>query len=147
MTLRLYRAWAALITALVVPTLLFGPLAPARAQSVVTTVPTGQVPQSVAVNSATNRAYVTNDGDDNVSVYDITNATPTEIAPRIPVGAPLQGVDVNTQTNRIYVNLGGAIGGTAVINGATNAVLTTVATGGFGTDVAVDEMRNLLIPA
>lgn len=72
-----------------------------------TTIPIGPTPMTdylpawpaIAVNSATNKIYVTNFYSDNVTVIDgVTNATDT-----IPVGNRPRAIAVNSATNKIYV--------------------------------------------
>jgi len=76
----------------------------------------------VAVNSLTNRIYVTNSDDDNVSVIDGVTDSVIDV---IMVGDHPYGVDVNTETNMVYVtnwweNF------VSVIDGSTNSVIDTV---------------------
>jgi YVTN family beta-propeller protein len=109
-------------------------------------VPVGQVPTGVAVNTRTNRIYVTNrgllgndDADDTVTVIDGSNLT---VLDTITVGRGPLGVKLDEVNNVIYVsNLFGkaalgCCGAVSVINGQTNAVIQTIPTGGT-TDLAV----------
>ncbi len=88
-------------------------------------------PCSVGVNPSTNRVYVTNSGD-TVSVIDGTLAESdpaNAVIATVPVGG--QSIGVNPTTNRIYV--GNNIDETvSVIDGASNAVVATVALGRVG---------------
>lgn len=105
---------------------------PASAQA---TVPAGLQPAAIAVNAATNRIYVADEGSNSVTVIDgASHATST-----IPVGPRPQFIAVNAATNRIYVvNAGDS--SLSVIDGATRAV-TTLPMGSTG-PVLVDEARN-----
>jgi YVTN family beta-propeller protein len=73
----------------------------------------------------TNRVYVTNEGDDTVSVVD--GATNT-VSATIPVGVAPLGVAVSETFNRIYV-VNSADGTVSIIDGTTNTVIDTVAVG------------------
>src|SRR5271165_5007753 len=71
----------------------------AVAQVTFATVPAGNSPHSVAVNSATNKTYVANYSDGTVTVIDgATNSTTT-----VTVGFYPYAVAVNAATNKIYV--------------------------------------------
>ena len=80
---------------------------------------------SVAVNSITNRIYVTNSLDNTVSVID--GLTETVIA-TINVGTAPRGVAVSRNYNKVYVvnRLDATI---SIIDGATNTVTNTVSVG------------------
>ena len=114
---------------------LAAPLA-ASAQSIVATVATGNTPRAVAVNTATNRVYVTNEFSNNVSVLDAATGT---LVATVPVGPRPQYVAVNPVTNKAYVSNGGDSSQT-VIDGATFATVN-LATGGNG-PFDVDTTRN-----
>jgi YVTN family beta-propeller protein len=74
----------------------------------------GGQPGAVAVNPVTNKIYVANFSDNNITVIDgATNSTAT-----VPVGATPQALAVNPVTNKIYVANSFNV---AVIDGATNA--------------------------
>jgi len=106
------------------------------AQSVITTVPTGDTARAVAVNTATNRVYVTNEFSNNVSVLDGGSGA---ILATVPTGPRPQYIAVNPATNRIYVSNGGDSSQT-VIDGASLAT-TSLASGGNG-PFEVDVARN-----
>jgi len=80
---------------------------------------------AIAVNSATNKIYVSNEGSNNVTVIDgATNATTTVAEPSAV--API-AVAVDSATNMIYeANNGTNPGSVTVINGATNAATTVI---------------------
>jgi len=70
------------------------------AQSVVATIPVGSAPSLVAVDRSTNLIYVTNAGDNTVSVIDgATNA----VIDTVSVASFPQAVAVNSSLHRIYV--------------------------------------------
>jgi YVTN family beta-propeller protein len=116
----------------------------AIAQVVIATVPVGNSPFGVAVNSATNKTYVANFSDNTVTVIDgATNTTTT-----VNVGAYPEEVAVNSTTNKIYVvnNCGNdpncnSMGTVTVIDGATNST-TTVNTGAYPFALAVNPVTN-----
>ena len=90
------------------------------------TFPTGST-RSTGPNGliSTNRIYVTNVNNDNVSV--ISGATNAVIS-TIPVGSTRQGVGVNPFTNRIYITNANN-NNVSVISGAANAVIATISVG------------------
>src|SRR6516165_3617041 len=80
--------------------------APAQGQAVVSTVPAGNGPDALAVNTVTNKIYVANGTSNNVTVIDgVTNATTTVTDPNA-VGPPV-ALAVNSVTNKIYVGNAG----------------------------------------
>jgi YVTN family beta-propeller protein len=66
----------------------------------VTTIPVGKRPWGVAVNSTTHTIYVTNSGDNNVSVI---NGDTREVT-TVPVGKTPKGVAVNPEDEAVYVS-------------------------------------------
>ncbi len=100
---------------------------PVVGQVTVATLPAGNSPYAVAVNSATNKIYVANAADNTVTVIDgVTNNTTT-----VNVGVVPYAVAVNSATNKIYVaNLTctaspcASAGTVTVIDGATNNTAT-----------------------
>jgi YVTN family beta-propeller protein len=121
----------------------------AVAQVTVATVPAGNSPFGVAVNSITNKTYVANQDDNTVTVIDgATNNTTT-----VPVGVYPYAVAVDSATNKIYVanNCGNNpncadFGTVTVIDGATNNT-TTVPVGVYPYAVAVDSATNKIYVA
>ncbi len=115
----------ALLLALVV---LLGSAGTLKAASVVATVPVGSYPYGVGVNPTTDKIYVANLSNNNVSVID--GATDTVTGSPIPVGNSPTGVGVNPTTNKIYVaNCGDYPGTVSVIDGATGTVTGTITVG------------------
>jgi YVTN family beta-propeller protein len=111
---------------------------PVSAHTIVATVTVGSFPFGVAVNSSTNRIYVTNAMGNNVSVID--GATNTVVA-TVAVGNTPYQVDVNPSTNRIYV-ANSVSNNVSVIDGATNTVVATVAVGSQPLSVGVNTSTN-----
>jgi len=111
------------------------------AQNVSATIPAGNNPYAVAVNVATNTAYIANYSSGNVTVIDgTTNATST-----VKVGTAPVAVAVNPQTNKIYVaNYGSS--NVTVIDGAANTT-ATVKTGSFPSAVAINQATNKIYVA
>ncbi|HEY5174948.1 MAG TPA: YncE family protein [Terriglobales bacterium] len=116
----------------------------AVAQVTVATVPAGNSPFGVAVNSITNKTYVANFDDNTVTVIDgTTNNTTT-----VPVGVYPYAVAVDSATNKIYVanNCGNDpncanFGTVTVIDGTTNNT-TNVTVGAYPDAVAVNSVTN-----
>lgn len=88
-------------------------------------VAVGNSPISAAVNTATNRIYVTNKGDGSVSV--INGATNTVIT-TVAVGSGPLGIALSERHNLIYVVNENA-NTLSVIDGATNTVIDTITVG------------------
>jgi len=107
----------------------------------VSRVPVGKSPDFVAVNSVTNRIYVSNSGDGTVSVVD--GATNTVIA-TITVGGQPLGIAVNPGTNMVYVALfAGLDSKVDVIDGRSNTVTQTIDVPG-ATYLHVNPSTNLI---
>jgi YVTN family beta-propeller protein len=83
------------------------------------TVQGGYIPQSIALNSVTNKIYLANGGDGTVTVIDGANNT----AVSVNVGKLPSQIAVNSVKNKIYVlNVGDAT--VSVIDGSSNATTT-----------------------
>jgi YVTN family beta-propeller protein len=93
-------------------------------------------PVGVAVNSNTNRIYVTNNQSDNVSVIDSVMG---KVTASIQIGKEPFGIDLNSKTNKIYAI---HVDNLSVINGESNLVEKTINTGGDGAAVAVNPDTN-----
>ena len=98
-------------------------------------------PVGVAINSNTNRIYVTNNQSDTVSVID---SFTDKVTATVQIGKEPYGIDVNTKTNKIYVV---HIDTLSVINGESNTVEKTISIGGDGAGVAVNPDTNLIYTA
>lgn len=98
----------------------------------------GVTPQAVALNDATNKLYVTNNGSNTVSIVDgATNAVTT-----VAVGSQPSAIAVNKTTNKVYVACGD--GTVWIIDGATNDA-TSIALEAY--DIAVNETTNKIYVA
>lgn len=113
----------------------------ANTNSVLATVPVGLHPRDIAVNSKTNRIYVTAENG-NVSVIDGVN---NGVIAVIQVG-DARGVAVNPVTNRVYVS-NGPLNTVTVVNGSTNAVLLTIPVGAFPQGIGVNPETNRIYAA
>jgi YVTN family beta-propeller protein len=112
--------------------------APAVAAPQVVTIDVGGEPTSVAVNSVTGTAYVTDAATGTVSVIDSRSA---EITAIIVVGGVPADVAVDEVTNRVYVT--NPDGGTvAVIDGSSNLVVSVISAGIGASVVDVDSSAN-----
>ncbi len=110
-----------------------------RSPSITVAVPTRR-PDSVGVNPATNRIYVSNSDNDSISVID---GAQDKVIATIPVGDHPVGVGVNPATNRIYVaKYYGGWDSVAVIDGAQDKVITTIPMGDTSAEVAVNPITN-----
>ena len=119
---------------LVLLLLVFG--RPAMSQTLVATVHVGTTPIAVRTNSTTNKAYVVNQGSNNVTVIDGTNYSTTTVA----VGLGPHAVEINSAANQVYVADEDSAS-MSVIDGVTNAV-TTVNVGGHPRALALNPATN-----
>jgi YVTN family beta-propeller protein len=92
----------------------------AGAQTVTATIPTGQRPQSLAINTVTHRVYIANQLSSSVTVID--EATGTVLANIRSGGSGTSRVAVDEQANRIYAGNFYSEDIT-VIDGATNTAI------------------------
>jgi YVTN family beta-propeller protein len=91
----------------------------AVAQTVVATIPVGSVPSLIAADVKTNKIYVTNAGDNTVSVIDGVTNTVIDV---LTVGQFPQAVTVNPVLDLIYVGNIAVANQISVINGTSNFV-------------------------
>lgn len=100
---------------------------------VVSTIPVGEYPTGVVLDSETRTAYVANSGDNTVSVIDATLA----VVAVIPVGAEPNGVAFDPARDEVWVaNKGDAT--VSVIDTRTRQVVATVRVGDGPDSVATD---------
>jgi YVTN family beta-propeller protein len=112
------------------------PASAADGYTVTATIPVGAYPEGVAADPVAGTVYVTNTGDNTVSVIDAATSTVTAT---IPVGTNPEGVAADPAAGTVYVttvNAGGAA--VSVIDAATNAVTATIPIGSDSFGVAVD---------
>jgi YVTN family beta-propeller protein len=110
-----------------------------QAQKVIATIPVGQSPSGIAVNTVTNKIYVPNYQANTVTVIDgVTLSTAT-----VDVGSAPGAVAVDSATNKIYVLNENAFqnGFVTIIDGATLST-TTVAVGTDPVALAVNKVTN-----
>jgi YVTN family beta-propeller protein len=111
------------------------------AQSVITSVPTGNKPGAIAVNETTNKIYVINTYDDIVSVIDglTNNATIAASALQNPVV-----IAVNPATNKIYVgnNNGSSVASVVTLIYGSNLATTNITVGKGVGALAVNSTTN-----
>jgi YVTN family beta-propeller protein len=111
---------------------------PAAAAPQVVTIDVGGAPASVAVNSVTATAYVTDTATGTVDVIDERSG---EITAVIVVGGSPADIAVDEVTNRVYVT--NPAGGTvAVIDGTNNLVVSVIGAGPGASVVDVDPAAN-----
>jgi YVTN family beta-propeller protein len=101
-------------------------------------IATGRQPMAIAVNEATNRAYIVNHNSGSVTVVD---GSTHAVSATVKVGSGPEAAAVNPQTNRVYVANSGESSVT-VIDGSTGAVLATVRTGSNCNAIAVNPATN-----
>ena len=110
--------------------------------TVVANIPLGQTPNSIAVNPQTNLVYATTGFPTTLKVIDgATNSLTATIPLNSIFFAPV-GIAVNPTTNRIYVD--DWVHGVVVLDGATNAVLTTITLPSGAVKIAVNPVTNLI---
>ena len=101
---------------------------------VIHTIPVGQRPSGVVIDSARTFVYVANSGSDTVSVIGTAGNT---VVATIAVGKRPFGVDVNPAGTRVYV-ANSESNTVSIIDTATRAVSATVAVGSGPTEVLVN---------
>ncbi len=120
--------------------------------NLVRTIAVGSHPVGVAVNATTQKIYVANSFNNDISVIDgVTNSvTSTISSPQIIAPG---AVAVNPTTNTIYVANGQscftcpAANNLAVIDGASGSVTTTIPVGTSPAGIAVDTQTNFIYVA
>ena len=100
----------------------------------------GTNPSDIAIDTATNIAYVANAGNGTVSVV---TGTSNYAHPTITLGHSPSAICVDSATNVIYTANGGS-GTVSVISGATNTLTTTVSVSGYVADVVVDPATDVI---
>ncbi len=112
----------------------------AQSQIMVKNIAVGAAPVGIGINQITNRLYVTNSGDNSVSIIDGEN---NKILDSIDVGNIPKGVAVNTITNHVYItNFGEDT--VSVIDAATNEVIDVINVGIRPLGICVNELTNLI---
>ena len=122
--------------------------APAAADQNVANIALGASPQSLAVNSVTNKIYVTSNNPSSAnpgSVYVVNAVSPyavvTVVSVGISPGSGPNGIAVNATTNKTYVaNYGGNT--VSVIDGSYNVQTVTVGNGPL--NIAVNASTNTI---
>lgn len=112
-----------------------------NSNSALTSISVGLHPRDIAVNTKTNKVYVTAENGQ-VSVIDGSNNTVTAT---LNVG-DARGVAVNSATNRVYVS-NGPNNTVTVLDGATNTVVATVPVGAFPQGIDVNPRTNRIYVA
>ena len=134
---RLY--WFVVVTILVAASL------PAAAQTLIATVPVGQVPNYPIFNPVTNKIYI-----ENICGTDPTCSSPgsitvidgaTDETTNIPIGNNPQFMVMNTATNKLYAT-NRADGTVSVIDGATNLVIKTLTVGAHPVGADANPLTN-----
>ena len=114
----------------------------AIAQTVVATIPLGQSPSSIAVNTQTNIVYATCQSPTTLKVVDGATNTVTATIPLNSIFFPPLGIAVNSTTNRIYVD--DFVHGVQVLDGATKATVTTITLPTGVVKIAVNPVTNMV---
>jgi YVTN family beta-propeller protein len=107
---------------------------------VTATITVGSQPDSVAVNTLTNKVYVANSNSGTLSV--ISGST-NKVTDTIKVGVKPDGVAVNPSTNTVYVT-DAATYDASVISGSTNSLVSMIRVGSNQTGVAVEPESNTI---
>ncbi|MDM8559435.1 Calx-beta domain-containing protein [Candidatus Parabeggiatoa sp. HSG14] len=95
-------------------------------------------PSKIAINSQTDKIYVTHFNNNNVTVIDGSN---NQIITPVTVGNKPNAIAVNSQTNRIYVTHYNNNNAT-VIDGSNNQIITPVTVGNNPIDIAINSRTN-----
>ena len=107
------------------------------------TIPVGNNPVAVAVNAATNTAYVLNQSSNSVSAIDGSNLAAAPVT--LTVGSNPRAIAVNPVTDSVYVANSGDGTVTSIIG--TTVSPTPITVGGTPSAVAVDPTRNKIYVA
>jgi len=116
-------------------------LAILRNSGAIDRVPVGAIPCAVAFNSRTQRVYVSNHGDDTVTVIDAAAAA---VLATVRVGHGPQAVAVDEQKDLLYV-ANTKSNSVTVLDGRENRVLETLKTGPHPYALAVYPGRQLFV--
>lgn len=106
-------------------------------------ISTGAFPEAVAVDAATDRAYVADLGSDTVSVLNATTTAPVGI---IPVGLGPDGITVDPANDRIFVT-NNYSDNLSVLDGATGEVIDSLPVGSDPQAAAFDAANGLVYVA
>jgi len=118
---------------------------PSAAQTLIATVPVGQVPGYLVADPVTNKIYI-----ENICGTDPSCSSPGSITvidglsnqtTNIPVGNNPQFMVMNNATNKLYVT-NRADGTVTIINGATNQVIKTLPVGPNPVGADVNPLTN-----
>lgn len=107
--------------------------------AIVTSIPVGTFPTSIALNSSGTRAYVTNNGG-TVSVVDTTN---NSVITTIKVGSSPMNVKINPSGTRIYISNSND-DTVSVVDTSNNTTVATVAVGNKPFGVTVNPLNSFV---
>ncbi len=108
-------------------------------KSVIKTIPVGQSPVSIAINSSTGKGYVANFKSDKVSILTLSTNT---VSATIAVGSEPASVAINTTPNKIYV-ANSKSDTVSVIDGKSSTVTATIPVGQSPVCVAVNSVKSM----
>jgi len=110
------------------------------AQVITEKIKSGSIPAGIRINTETNLIYVSNSGDNTVSVID---GLDNQVIDTIVVGLLPKGVAINTASNRIYIT--NSVDNTvSVIDSEKNEVISTVDVGEKPLGIDVNPLTNLI---
>jgi YVTN family beta-propeller protein len=95
------------------------------------------------VNEKTNRIYVANSGNDNVSVIDGASET---VITTIPIGYAPMGIALNEKGNRVYV-ANRASNDVSIVDGANDTVIDVLSVGLGPIGISVNELTDYIYVA
>ena len=116
---------------------------PLAAQQVLTTVPVGQSPNALAVNSVTNKIYVADLSGSSVTVIDGA----TDTTRNISIAPGPVAIALNASTNMVFASNLSSAGTVSVINGATGQFVKTVTVGNDPQAIAANPVSNKIYVA
>ena len=93
-----------------------------KSQDVSSKINVGLIPIDIAVNSKTNKIYVSNFGDNTVSII---NGGDNSIISTISIGNAPYGISINEDTNKIYI-ANQNDNSVSIIDGLTNTLINTI---------------------
>ena len=108
--------------------------------AIVSTIPVGDTPQAVAVDSDIHTVYVVNKGANTVSILD---GTSNQVISTVSVGHQPSGLAVDQSNHRVYI-ANAADDTLSVVDGASNRIVDTIPLGHTPDLVSVDSTSHLV---
>jgi len=115
-------------------------LSPSKTLANISSIKAGQNPYKIAINTHTNRLFVT---DSVLNTISITNSETDQIIDKFTVGGHLYDIDVNPNTDMIYAT-DSTSKSLFIINGEDISDIKNITVGDYPADIAVDSDKNII---